>query len=179
MENHYFIGIKVPLQTSRSLAEQRNSWGLLSHKRIPVAEDLHITLVFIGGDPQGEIDAAADALEQVEQAPFDVTITGTGYFGKPERPRVVYAAIEENVLLNELQKKIKQALSGFRWSPDNKPFVPHITLANKWTAKEAWTEIPALEPERFGVTEFCLFRIEPGSTPRYVAIKTYKLKDGV
>ncbi|WP_422122868.1 RNA 2',3'-cyclic phosphodiesterase [Planococcus sp. X10-3] len=179
MVNHYFIGIKIPLATAQSLVEQRESWGLRSHKHIPVAEDLHLTLVFIGGDPLDEIREAAMALERVAHTAFDVAIAGTGYFGKQERPRVVYAAIEENVLLHELQEKVKQALSGFHWSPDNKPFVPHITLANKWAGKETWTEIPELGPENFRASEFSLFRIDPGSTPRYAAIKTYKLKDGV
>ena len=179
MANHYFIGIKIPMAAARSLVEQRDSWGLSSHKRCPVAEDLHITLLFIGADPEGEILDAAEALQDVAHSPIDLKITGTGYFGKKERPRVVYGAIEENNSLNRLHEKIKAALSGFNLSPDTKPYVPHITLANKWTAKEAWVEIPALPPDSFRAEEFSLFRIEPAGTPRYVAVKTYKLKDGV
>lgn len=179
MENHYFIGIKIPLPAARSLVEQRDSWNLSSHKRYPVAEDLHITLLFIGADPQGEIIAAAKALQDVAHSTFDLMITGTGYFGKKERPRVVYGAVGESDSLNGLQEKIKKALSDFNLSPDNKPFVPHITVANKWAAKDPWDEIPQLRPEIFSVEEFSLFRIEPASSPRYVAVKTYKLKDGV
>lgn len=179
MENHYFIGIKIPLPTARSLVEQRDSWNLSSHKRYPVAEDLHITLLFIGADPENEIMAAAEVLQDIAHPPIDLKITGTGYFGKKERPRVVYGAIEDSDSLNGLQDQIKTALSDFNLSPDNKPFVPHITVANKWAAKEPWSEIPALRPESFRAEEFSLFRIEPAGMPRYVAVKTYKLKDGV
>lgn len=179
MDNHYFIGIKIPLPTAHSLAEQRDSWDLSSHKRFPVAEDLHITLLFIGGDPHGEIGEVAKALEEVVHEPFTVDIKGTEYFGKKERPRVVYAATEENNSLNALQKNVKDTLKGFQLSPDNKPFVPHITLANKWAGKEPWGDIPELETEHFEADEFSLFRIEPSETPRYIAVQTYKLKDGV
>ncbi|MCM3611521.1 RNA 2',3'-cyclic phosphodiesterase [Planococcus sp. MERTA32b] len=179
MVNHYFIGIKIPLTTARSLVEQRDSWNLSSHKRLPVAEDLHITLLFLGGDPHDEIGEVAKALEEVAHGSFSVDIAGTGYFGKMERPRVVYAATEENDSLNRLQLKIRDILKGFQLSPDNKPFVPHITLANKWAGNEPWNGIPELETGRFEVGEFSLFQIEPVQTPRYIAVQNYKLKDGV
>lgn len=179
MNNHYFIGIKVSLQTAQHLVEQRDSWGLSGHRRYPFAEDLHITLLFIGGDPHGEIERVAEALKGIAHPPFELKITGTAHFGKSDRPRVVYAALEENELLNGLQRKVKDALSGFRLSPDNKPFVPHITLANKWAGKEVWEEIPQIESESFRAEEFSLFRIDPAGKPRYIAVETYKLKDGV
>ncbi len=179
MEQHYFIGIKIPFPVAQILAEQRDSWHLSSHKRLPVAEDLHITLLFLGGDPHGEIQEVAEALEKVGHNPFTVEITGTGYFGKKDRPRVVYAATEENESLNDLQQKIKDILKKFQLSPDNKPFVPHITLANKWMGQELWEGIPELKTGRFDAWEFSLFRIEPTQTPRYIAVQNYKLKDGV
>ncbi len=179
MVNHYFIGIKIPLATAHSLVEQRNSWNLSSHRRLPAAEDLHMTLLFIGGDPHGEIGEVAQALEEVVHDSFVVDITGTGYFGITDRPRVVYAETEENGSLNRLQEKVRDTLKEFQLRPDNKPFVPHITLANKWAGKEPWDDIPALGKERFKVDAFSLFRIEPENTPRYIAVQTYKLKDGV
>lgn len=179
MEKHYFIGIKIPLYTAESLVGQRKAWGTAGHKRYPFAEDLHITLLFIGEDPKGEIMVAAEALEAVAHPKIDLRIAGSGFFGKKDRPRVVYAALEESPSLQELQQKIKGALSDFNLSPDNKAFVPHITLANKWAGKEPWDRIPTLSPESFQAKAFSLFRIDPSSTPRYTALKTYQLKDGV
>lgn len=178
MNNHYFIGIKIPLPVASSLVEQRDSWGVASHRKIPDAEDLHITLVFIGGDPLGEIDAAVESLEEIDHPALELAVTGSGFFGKKDRPRVVYAAVKENNSLHELQVKVIHALKDFGMRPDTKPFVPHITLANKWAGEEMWKEIPQIRAEHFRVNEFSLFRIEPDSTPRYVSIKTYKLKDG-
>lgn len=179
MSNHYFIGIKIPPSVARSLVEQRDSWGAGSHKRLPVAEELHITLAFIGGDPFDEINQVAETLNRVVHAAFELKITETGIFGKEDRPRVVYAGVAENELLNHLQVKIKTVLNDFELSSNEKPFVPHITLANKWNGKEVWTAIPEIKPDSFQAIEFSLFRIRPYKTPRYIAIQTYKLKDDV
>lgn len=179
MSNHYFIGIKIPAAAAQSLASQRDAWNLSSHKRYPRAEDLHITLLFLGSDPYGEIDGVAEALGTISQSSFELHITGASFFGLSERPRVVYAAIGESTELAELQEKVRETLKDFRLSPDTKPFVPHITLANKWAGKELWSGIPAVGPESFIANEFSLFRIDPGGSPRYIALKTYQLKDGV
>src|SRR5690606_20201438 len=100
MENHYFIGIKIPLRTAESLVGQRKAWGTDGHKRYPAAEDLHITLLFIGADPEGEIMAAAEALESVEHPPIDLRIAGSGFFGKQDRPRVLFGALADSPSLH-------------------------------------------------------------------------------
>lgn len=179
MNIHYFIGIKIPLPAARKLAAQRKSWNPASHRRQPLAEDLHITLVFLGGDPYGEIYAVADALSEIDHPAFELQISGLSHFGRSERPRVVYAALKENEMLNSLQEKVRAALDGFQWSPDNKPFVPHITLANKWCGQDVWDELPEIEPDHFMACEFTLFRIDPAGAPRYITVQTYQMKDGV
>lgn len=179
MNKHYFIGIKIPLPAARKLTDQRESWNLSSHRRYPLAEDLHITLLFIGGDPHAEINAVADALSEISHPAFELQISGLSHFGKSERPRVVYAALEENAMLSSLQEKVSNTLRGFQLSPDNKPFVPHITLANKWCGQDVWDELPEIEPDHFMACEFTLFRIDPAGTPRYIPVQTYQMKDGV
>ncbi|WP_203333263.1 RNA 2',3'-cyclic phosphodiesterase [Planococcus beigongshangi] len=179
MSIHYFIGIKIPLPAAGKMTSQRDTWNLESHRRHPLAEDLHITLLFLGGDPHGEIHAVAEALAEISHPPFELEISGVAHFGIPERPRVVYAALEENEQLNGLQGKISETLRAFQLSPDNKPFVPHITLANKWRGQDVWEQLPEIETDHFKACEFALFRIDPAGTPRYIPVRTYKLKDGV
>lgn len=118
MSIHYFIGIKIPLPAAGKMTSQRDTWNLESHRRHPLAEDLHITLLFLGGDPHGEIHAVAEALAEISHPPFELEISGVAHFGIPERPRVVYAALEENEQLNGLQGKISETLRAFQLSPD-------------------------------------------------------------
>lgn len=179
MQAHYFIGIKIPEATAKRLDQARKGWNLKSHKRSTHWVDMHITLVFIGGDPHREIEEAKQALSTISHAPFELTTSGVETFGNPAKPRIIYAAVEESPSLMDLQRKVKEALLPFHLKPDDKAFVPHITLAGKWAGGpplDIEMEIPAL---MFPVKEFSVFRIEPGSVPKYIPEATYQLKESV
>ncbi|TWT12492.1 RNA 2',3'-cyclic phosphodiesterase [Planomicrobium sp. CPCC 101079] len=178
MSKHYFIGIKIPEEVAVVLDEARKEWNLTSHKRYTPPVDMHITLLFIGNDPNSEIEAAAKALERVEHAPFNLKINGVKTFGKPSTPRIIYASVEDSEELAALQTSVRQALQQFNLNPDTKPFVPHITLAGKWKGGPPIEQQLRLEPATFQVKEFSVFQIEPQQVPRYIPIHTYQLKEG-
>ncbi|AQQ52771.1 RNA 2',3'-cyclic phosphodiesterase [Planococcus lenghuensis] len=177
MSSHYFIGIRLPEETAASLALQRDSWRLRSHKQLPPAEDLHITLVYIGADPNDELPDVLQALEAVDMAAFEVTVSGAGTFGNPATPRVIYADVQENPHLRELQRQVEAALEPFSLRPDKRPFVPHITLAKKWKGNDPLTEPLTIGIERFTVSEFSLFQVHLDKRPRYEAVRTYELSE--
>lgn len=177
LSKHYFIGIKIPAGIAEELEDARSSWNLNSHKRYTPPVDMHITLVFIGGDPNNEIVGIRSALENIVQAPFDLRISGVESFGKPSMPRVIYAALEESAELHQLHEQVKKVLNPFSIQTDQKAYIPHITLANKWAGKEPIDQEMPLEPVQFTVEEFTLFQIEPEQVPRYLPIQIYPLKD--
>lgn len=179
MQAHYFIGIKIPEPIAKKLDDARTSWNLKSHKRYTHWVDMHITLLFIGSDPHGEIQEAQQALSAIRHAPFELTTSTVKTFGNPSTPRIVYASVEDSPALAELQQKVRETLRPFQLNPDEKAFVPHITLAGKWAGGppiDIDLAIPALT---FPVTEFSVFRIEPGSVPKYIPEATYQLKESV
>ena len=177
LSKHYFIGIKIPARIAEALETARSSWDLNSHKRYTPAVDMHITLVFIGGDPNNEIEGVRKALGNIAQAPFGLRISGVESFGKPSMPRVIYAALEESAELQQLHEQVKEILSLFSLRTDNKAYIPHITLANKWAGEEPIDQEMPLEPMQFTAAEFSLFQIEPDRIPRYLPVQTYQLKD--
>jgi len=179
MQAHYFIGIKIPEPVAKKLDLARKSWNLKSHKRYTHWVDMHITLLFIGNDPHDEIEAAQQALAAISHAPFELTTDDMKTFGNPAKPRIIYASVEESPALRELQKKVREALLPFRLKPDEKGFVTHITLAGKWAGGPPMDVEMKIEPMAFQVTEFSLFRIEPGNVPKYIPETTYQLKEGV
>lgn len=179
MEAHYFIGIKIPVFAAAALEQARNSWEMDSHKRYTAPEDMHLTLVFIGNDLNGEITKAAEALREIDQTAFELTINGVEVFGNPETPRIVYAAVEESEELRKLQAKVKEKVLELKMNPDLKPFVPHITLAAKWKGGPPIKQERQLKPITFTVNHFTIFRIAPGQTPKYIEEFTYHLKEGV
>lgn len=180
MQTHYFIGINVPAPVASQLAEMREGWGLNSHKKYTAPHNMHITLLFIGSADEVSLRAAARALEDIKIASFDLTIEHVKTFGNPKTPRIIYAALAESAPLMELQEKIKKTVESFDISLDQKPFVPHITLAAKWAggAEMETDKLPELRPISFYVEEFTLFRIEPQNARKYSPQAVYQLQKG-
>lgn len=178
MPKHYFIGIKLPRQAAETLHNACGSLNLKNHKKYTPPADMHITLLFIGGIPNGDIEKLSKALANISHAPFDLKTSGVRTFGNPATPRIVYAAVEENRLLDQLHSKIKQAVQPFGINLDDRPFTPHITLAAKWaggTPLDA-DAVPAIDSIEFHVSEFALFEIRPASRPKYAPLGVYPLE---
>lgn len=178
MSNHYFIGVRLPDHAAEKLAAERNRWNIRSHKQVIPPEDMHITLVYIGADPHNELSAVHESLQHIQIQPFEVTISGAGTFGNPETPRVVYGKVAENGPLRELQREVAETLDSFRLRPDRRPYVPHVTLAKKWSGGEPLRQPLELGTVTFSVNEFSLFKVNLGKRPRYEAVHTYRLGAG-
>ncbi|MBK1663254.1 RNA 2',3'-cyclic phosphodiesterase [Rhodospirillum rubrum] len=93
------------------------------------AENLHVTLRFLGETEEGlarEIDAA---LLSVRADPFTLPIAGLGVFGGERRPRVLWAGVEKIPALTLLKGRIDATLRGLGVGPDEHVYAPHISLA--------------------------------------------------
>jgi len=89
------------------------------------AENLHLTLAFIG-----ELDAAraakvAAALESLPFERFEWMLDAVGAF---ERARVLWAAGPDCAPLAALAQRVRELLDRFEVGYDRKPFVAHVTL---------------------------------------------------
>ena len=94
-------------------------------------ENLHITLNFLGDVPETELNnvcqAASRAVEDV--AAFDIQIEGLGAFPEVARPRVIWLGITEGQSeLQQLQRKLEQALEPLGFPPERRLYRPHLTL---------------------------------------------------
>lgn len=176
MKPHYFIGVQMPIVIAEKLASIRDSWELQSHKRLTPAEDMHLTLLFIGEDVHEEIEQVKKQLAQIRQSVFTVTIDGVKTFGNPNTPRIIYASLLASQALNALHQQVHQAVEDLQIKPDTKKFVPHITLASKWAGKEPGVQQFAIDSISVEVSEFSLFRIAPREMPRYQKIANYQLE---
>ena len=178
---HYFIGVKLPLDLARNLVDLQKEWHLeLSHKTLPVAEDLHITLVYLGAveaEVLSELQIKLNELKEMIPT-IDLSLSGVSTFGNPTTPRVIYASIEEQPLLHKLQQDVLEKCLSLLLRVDQKPFVPHITLAKKWSGKlNVFSKEMVLEKSSFTVKDFSIYSINPGKVPSYEPIHTIYLKD--
>jgi len=89
-------------------------------------EGCHLTLVFLGETPAGElprIEAALTAAAPIP--PFELRLGRPGTFGG-QRPRVLHTGVLGDVAaLAVLQRRVADALD----HTEERPFSPHITLA--------------------------------------------------
>ena len=91
---------------------------------------IHLTLAFLGKLPLEKIQPLKRSLDHALQGmhPFEFDVAGTGTFGRPGNPRVVWSGISECRPLKELQCRTAEALRSAGIVFDDKPFSPHLTL---------------------------------------------------
>jgi len=94
--------------------------------------NLHFTLAFIGEVGDQVAEKAKRALIQVKHQPFEVELSGIGFFPDERRPRVIWIGVSEDKggrelegLANLVRDKLREANVPY----DPKPFTPHLTLA--------------------------------------------------
>ena len=128
------------------------------------AEQMHLTLSFLGDIESGGEERLREALAGVKVGEFFLPLKGVGVFGGA-RPSVVWAGVGHgHPHLFALHKHVQDAVLHAGLEPDLGPFHPHITIgraSRKGVSREAL--LPFLRrhaEEEFGlwtVTGFALF----------------------
>jgi len=121
-----FVAIGLPHATSIDLA-MLGGGGVPGARWVPM-ENYHITLRFIGEVTEPQADDIASALTAISAKPFDLQIKGCGVFGH-DQPRAIWAGVDPNDALINLQKKIERSFQRMGLAADKRKFVPHVTLA--------------------------------------------------
>lgn len=112
-------------------------------------KNMHLTLAFLGNVKTATFQPLEKALRNNIQplASFDLTIRGTGVFGRRSHPSVVWAGIDDNEKLMGLQKRATEAVHKAGIAYDDKPFRPHLTLGRFKSLKNLEPLFQTLEKE--------------------------------
>jgi 2'-5' RNA ligase len=92
------------------------------------AESYHVTLKFIG-EWKRDVSEVISALETIRAAPFDVSFRNSGFFPKPQSPRVFWVGIEADQSLAALAQRVDESCSSLGIESENRAYSPHLTLA--------------------------------------------------
>lgn len=94
-------------------------------------ENLHLTLRFLGDTPESLLPQVEDAISEscVGIAPFKLAIQGAGCFPNKQRPRSFWAGLSNSKSLEILHEEIASRMNELGFEPDEKKFVPHLTVA--------------------------------------------------
>lgn len=101
------------------------------------ASNLHLTLKFLGEQPDPRLDEAAEALGEAagDAAPFALTLSGLGAFPGVERPRILWVGVADGALAaRELQGRVETALERRGFARDSRPWHAHLTIGRVFDA---------------------------------------------
>ncbi len=128
-----FVAIDLPAALKRQLIDLTNQLRQPGYDPVRWVrpDSYHITVKFLGDTPASRVPAIEQALTTLAAAQpgFDLTIGGMGFFPSGANANHIYVDIGGNLAaLGQLQRATEAALAALGYSPENKPFKPHITL---------------------------------------------------
>jgi 2'-5' RNA ligase len=172
-----------------SVAQELSRWartaarasGESSSLRVLAPASLHVTLLFLGERPTGEIDALAAALAEAARGvePCELE-TGAPVWLPPRRPRALAVEIHDpSAELSALQREVSRGLLAVASPPAPRPprrFRAHLTVARSRAAPPPVGALPPTPQLRFEVAEAVLYRsrLDPGGA-RYEALASVPL----
>jgi 2'-5' RNA ligase len=174
-----FTGLEIPAMLRTRLSLVR---APLEGARWVDAENMHITVRFVGDIEPRAADEFADLLAHVQTGPITVSIKGVGVFGGRD-PRVLWAGVEAGPELDALYRANERAARAAGLAPDPRDFKPHVTLARLRRARphavaRFLEESGDLRTEPFTVSRFVLLSARPGTGGGPYAVEAaYPLED--
>lgn len=143
-----FIAIELPDEVKleiTNLQAQLKSGSSFGFKWVD-PNGIHLTLKFLGNVAQDKIEEVTEALKKTAEGitPFRLKIKDLGVFPNPRRIQVVWVGMSGEIdKLIGLQKQVDLNLASLGFTPESRPFVPHLTLAR------VRTQLPPDEGQKF------------------------------
>ena len=117
-------------------------------------QNFHITLKFIGRVSPESLSAIGGVLAKIKiEHPVQMEFRGMGFFPNALKPSVAWIGTEFSPNLPALATAINHALSPLGIPREEKPFVPHLTIARFKQTRPSpvlLTKIETLQVRRFG-----------------------------
>jgi 2'-5' RNA ligase len=126
-----FVALDIPESVRENLAAIRNdlSSGDSQVRWVP-RQNFHVTLKFIGSVPQEKLEPIIGALRSVSILDtVQVRIRGLGWYNHSKTGVMLWAIIEDSKPLAALAASIDSRLASMGFAPENRSFMPHLTLA--------------------------------------------------
>jgi 2'-5' RNA ligase len=127
-----FIAIDLPTDLKEVLAgiqQQLNGWP--AKVKWVEKHNLHLTLKFLGDIDALKVDEINKQLEIIgtNTKAFDVCLNGLGAFPSTRNPKVIWAGVKTTGNnLSSLWSAVEKGMLSLGFSPEAKPFSPHLTL---------------------------------------------------
>ncbi|MBU0858316.1 MAG: RNA 2',3'-cyclic phosphodiesterase [Alphaproteobacteria bacterium] len=168
-----FVGLPLPHDGAVKMSQAaRGVAGL----QAVAADDLHITLRYLGDVERTRLDAVDDALARVRKKPFTVGVAGCGVFEQAEED-ILYARIESVRQVTDLCALVTDRLGALDFDFGPRPFVPHITLGRARPASWSPKSLKIIDKSmRYSWVAEAFMLYESGGAGRYRVRAVYPLR---
>jgi 2'-5' RNA ligase len=166
-----FVALELGGEDRRALvAWAREAVAADRALRIVAAEQVHLTLAFLGHRPVDDVGPLSAVVEELAGSPLPALSTGAALWLAPRRPHVLSVAVaDEAGALAALHATLWDRLEEIGFERDERRFRPHLTVARVrrgWTpSTAALPPTPSLELDVRGVALMRSFLGE--GAPRY------------
>jgi len=129
-----FVAVELPEEAKKGLARLKKELEKDEHKFVKWVDPrgIHLTLKFLGNIPSRRVTEITEAMGKAVQgiSPFRLEISGLGAFPSLKQARVLWVGIGGELdQLSTLQQNIDSVLAALGFAREERPFVPHLTLA--------------------------------------------------
>jgi len=182
-----FIAITPPTTLQQTVTEVREVFQPLNLPwRWVIPEHMHLTLKFLGKVPADHVTTIAQTLERATQGQtaFTLRAQSLGCFPHPSRPRVLWLGLDDSSqALAHLNERLTAEFISLGFSPEDRPFRPHLTLAraqNKILSSQLLPMLQMYHNRQFGeflITQLHLFQsqLQRGGA-RYTVLRSVTLQ---
>jgi len=129
-----FVAVELPDEARAGLASLRRELERDEQRFVKWVDPggIHLTLKFLGNIPSRRVTEITEAMKKAVQglAPFHLEISALGAFPGLKQPRVVWVGVGGELdKLSTLRQNIDSALAALGFAREERPFVPHLTVA--------------------------------------------------
>lgn len=135
------------------------------------AENLHVTLAFLGEQPEPILEEMHLFLTARPLPMPTLKLDGLGVFGG-NTPRNIHARITPDPRLTALQARVTQAARDAGMALERRKFVPHVTLARFAKAEVSAADLAA------GMQAVGVVRSDAHAVPEMILYRSTLRKDG-
>lgn len=167
----FFIALEIPEQSKQQLKQvQQQIKQLLPQVRLTDNDKLHLTIAFVGEQPESLREELIDALKHAAAGiqSFNITPAYLDGFPNIHHPHTIWVGVKGDVdRLLILRERIKDGLLYLNLETDERRFIPHIAVAkinnHQLTAVEekAFEQIMSKDFNPIHVSEVKLFESVP------------------
>jgi len=185
-----FIAVNAEVEPLRKVMDVQLSMRAVAKSRslkvtwVPAA-NLHITLRFLGGVPLDVPEAVRRLLHErlVDRKPFSFGLAGAGAFPSVERPRVIWAGVDDTSgELARLAGDLEGWMRELGFAPEERAFRAHLTLGRVKEGASAADVVTPHVHKSFGVStvqEVVIYESKPqGQGVEYLALGRVRLGHG-